>query len=186
MDETMGTVAGEGTRYRTVSCGLTLHRLPDSIVTVGLGGQLERHVGHHWFAVVMFADGRGIALGATNHTPAPPEEAIAWMAKAAVALNRDLHEDGHWIVAWDPGQRIPVLLWRDADGDLHCAVEIAADAARGHPLEAYDRARLMEIAGEALAAVREQAMKAAVASRQQVKLAQGGEALAHRLAAGRA
>lgn len=180
---TEATTTPGGTRFRQVNCGMTLHRIPDNIVTTGLAGQLDRHVGHHWYAVVMFADGRGAAMGATNHTPAPPAETLNAMAQWAVALNRDLHEDGHWIVAWSPGEQCPVMLWRDSDGDIHVAVEVAVDKRDRRGLDAYTRVRILEIGSEALSALRTQVMKAAVLPRQQVNLAQGGEALAQRLAA---
>jgi hypothetical protein len=183
MTETTLTETGGGTRFRQINCGLALHRVPDRIVTTELAGHLERHVGHHWFAVVMFADGRGAAMGATNHTPAPAEPALQAMAKWAVALNRDLHEDGHWIVAWSPHEQCPVLIWRDADGDIHLAVEVAVDKRDPRGMDAYDKPRILDIGAEALGTLRAQVMQADVMGRQKVNLAQGGEALARRLAA---
>jgi hypothetical protein len=183
MAEDTETETGKGTRFRQVNCGMPLHRIPDQIVTTGLSGQLARHVGHHWYAVIMFADGRGAAIGAHNHTPVPSEDKIEAMARWAVALNRDLHEDGHWIVAWSSAEQCPVLLWRDADGDIHIAIEVAVDARDPRGLEAYDRARILNAGAEALTVLRAQVMKAAVLPNQQVNLAQGGEALARHLAA---
>lgn len=165
-------------RGRAINCGLALHRVPDRIVTTSLADQMHRHVGPGWYAVVMFADGRGVAAGEKDDTAAPPEWAVDWMAKAAVALNKDLHEDGHWIVAWAPAGE-PNLLWRDGDGDLHVVTEIACKADRPETLAEYDRARLLNLASESLAEATALLAKLALSKRQTIRNALGESPLRH-------
>jgi hypothetical protein len=117
-------------RGRAITAGVSQHRIPDTIVTRGLGGQLSRHVGPGWYAVVLFADRRGVAAGEMDDSQTPTEPVAKWMADIAAALNHELHEDGHWVVAWTPNgssgpQGEVVLLWRDGDGDPHVACEVA-------------------------------------------------------------
>jgi len=162
-------VEGKHTRLargRGIACGFPLHRVPDGIVTAGLADQMARHVGRDWYAAVMFADGRGVAAGQAASTPAPPESLVEWMAKAATALNKDLHQDGHWVVAWAKAVGI-VLLWRDGDGDIHLACEVAPG--RGERIEDYDKARLLDIASDALAGAVAQIAKLALGRHQMVR-----------------
>lgn len=144
-------VSRRGTRYRTLSCGLLLHRVPDDLVHRDLGPQMTRHVSRDWWAVVMYADGRGLAFGETDTSQPPGIHVLDWMAKAAVALNRDMHADGHWVVAFNQAEQYPMALWRDRDGHLHVAIELAADVRDPRGLDAINKARLLEIADEALA-----------------------------------
>lgn len=134
-------------RARTVDCGMRLHGVPDRIVGTDLAGQLQRHVCPGWYAVVMFSDGRGVCMGVHDEIPSPPEAAVQWMVQAAVALNRELHHGGHWVVAWSDAQE-PVLLWRDGDGDIHVAVEVSVKADK---IEGYEVQRAVAMAGQALA-----------------------------------
>lgn len=156
-------------RARTVDCGLRLHGVPDRIVTVDLSGQLVRHVGPNWYACVMFSDGRGVCLGADDAVAAPPEHVVNWMAQTAVALNRELHSNGHWIVAWSDAQE-PVILWRDGDGDIHTAVEVAAKV---ETIEAFGIDRVTQFAAEALAESRNRVALLELTRSQIVKRAQG-------------
>lgn len=138
-------------RKRAVRCGVRLHGVPDQIVMASLAGQLHRHVGADWYACVMFSDGDGICLGARDGVVPPPENVIAWLADKAIVLNKELHNNGHWIVAWSPAHE-PVLIWRDGDGDIHVAVEVSAKA---ETIDTFDRVSILTQAAKALSEARE-------------------------------
>lgn len=139
-------------RARMIQASVSQHRVPDRIVKANLAHQLDRHVGGDWWAVVMFADRRGASFGRSADTLPPPRWAEEWMAKAAAALNHDLHEGGHWVLAWGK-DACPVALWRDGDGDLHTAWEIGFDEGRAptaETLETLDKAWLLDRGHQAL------------------------------------
>jgi hypothetical protein len=162
-------------RARVVNCGMRLHGVPDRIVPVDLAGQLERHVSPRWYAVVMFSDGQGVCMAAHNEIPSPAEHVTQWMVQAAIALNHQLHQGGHWVVAWsDAGE--PVVVWRDGDGDIHVAVEVSVKADQ---IEGYDIRRVVDMAAQALAESRERLRWLERSSAQVVKLAQRNSATRH-------
>ena len=161
------TATSRTVRGRAVKCGVSQHKIPDDIVIRALGGQLTRHVGPGWYAVVMFADCKGVAAAETDDCRTPSDDVASFMATVAAALNHHLHEDGHWIVAWTPngGQDGEiVLLWRDGDGDPHAVVEVAA--AGTDRLAALDLNAVLPNAEVALRLAAAQRAKLALSSRQ--------------------
>jgi hypothetical protein len=124
-----------------------VHTVNDFVVTADLRGQLDRHVSPGWYAVVFFSNGRGIARGATADTPTPAPYILNWMMKVAEALNRQANHGGHWVVAWADRQEA-VLLWRDADGDVHVAIDVDAKPSQ---VESYTPAHLIALGEQGIA-----------------------------------
>lgn len=132
---------------RRLKVGYRVHTVSDLIVTADLMGQLQRHVSPGWYAVIFFADGQGVAMGADVATPAPADYIVSWMAKVAVALNREANHGGHWVVAWADRQEA-TLLWRDRDGDVHVAIEVDAKPSQ---VESYTAEHLIHLGEKGIA-----------------------------------
>lgn len=170
MDQAMTSPARS--QARRINCGMRVHGVPENIVMASLAGHLHRHVSPGWYAAILFSDGTGLALGETDDVPEPAEHVIQWMGRVAMTLNRELHQGGHWIVAWSDSLE-PVLLWRDGDGDLHVAVEVAVKADK---LDAYGLDRVVQFAAEAQAEGRIRLGLLALSQGQIVKRALGQRA----------
>jgi len=111
-----------GTTQRILHCGHATHRLDDSMVIVGLVDQLRIELGTSWYVAVTYSDGRVIMRGLTDRTPGPNFHVRETMLRTAAKLNRDLHHNGCWIVAWHLDRL--VFMWRDWDGDLAFMTQI--------------------------------------------------------------
>lgn len=111
-----------GTTQRIHDCGHATHSLGDDLVTVGLVDQLNHHLGSSWYACVTFSSGRQTMRGLYPTTPGPNHHVRDTMLRTAARLNRDLHHEGCWIVAWHL-ERL-VFMWRDWDGDLGTMVQV--------------------------------------------------------------
>lgn len=155
--------------HRTWKKPRQAHTTPTPVVLMGMTGQLERHVGPHWTAAVIFSDCRGVTLTADPSVKLPPRRACEWMESTVYLLNLRINHGGHWVVAWTIGGE-PVLLWRDGDGDPHVAIEIAAGANNLH-LWGIDRVEAQ--AEEGWHRAHELVSQMDLAKRQQVKLAAG-------------
>lgn len=111
-----------GTTMRIQNCGHATHKLEDELVTCGLVEQLCEELGTSWYACVTFASGRMVTRGINRTTPGPNNQVRDTMHRTAAKLNRDLHHNGCWIVAWHFDRLI--FLWRDWDGDLAFMTQI--------------------------------------------------------------
>ncbi|CAB4144177.1 hypothetical protein UFOVP469_16 [uncultured Caudovirales phage] len=92
------------------------HRVPPPIVQARLREDLDETVEGAWWSFVIYDDGRAALVPQSPFAPRPPLSAEARMMEIGVMLNRELHHNGHWVVAWADGQIN--ILWRDGDGDL--------------------------------------------------------------------
>lgn len=108
---------------RLLDVGKVLHRVPSEIVHARLREDLDTYCEGPWYAVILYDDGRGSMRGVERNTSAPEEEVIDRMVEFATRLNVELHNGGHWIVAW--GASRLSAIWRDGDGDMH--VDICFD-----------------------------------------------------------
>lgn len=146
-----------------------LHRCSDQAVMADFRPQLDAHVGPGWYAWAVFADGRGISLGATALTPEPPAPVWNRLRSVCEVLNGAINHDGHWIVALSADGE-PRLLWRDADGDVHTYVEIDA---RGYAILDWTEADFAMQADAAWEVTQEQIAKLELTPGQQIKKALG-------------
>lgn len=149
--------------------GPTFHRVPDLTVTRSLALQLTEQVGDRWFALVLFGDGRWVARGSEEWIK-PQDLTLDLMRRAAVALNLEAAEDGHWVVALVPDAAELVALWRDHDGDAHVVVEYDHKIVRLH---AWTNEQLAGQGAAALNLYRLQAAKVDVAPGQMIRRALG-------------
>lgn len=100
------------------------HDVPDGIAIAGLIDQLNHNTSGQWTGFLLFESGRGVSM------PSDPAlgklDPTLWnhLRDWCEGLNRMLHSDGHWVVAWDHVRAEARLLFRDADGDLQVVVEI--------------------------------------------------------------
>lgn len=113
-----GLIPTFGTTYLTVPRqGLRFHNIPDFIAQAQLDRDLTDLLGIGWYALLLKMWGDGIFAGYSHVTPIPPDDVLQKMLDVSKKLNRDLHHDGHWILAWHRAQRL-ALVWRDNDGAL--------------------------------------------------------------------
>lgn len=103
------------------------HNASDANAVRRLIDDLDEHCEGPWTAVLIKSNGRGIMRG-THGAPPVPGDVAERLIDLATMLNKELHLEGHWIVAW-AGDEI-VLLWRDGDGDLHFTINFAEPWAR--------------------------------------------------------
>lgn len=155
--------------------GPKFHAVPDLTVTHRLLQHLGEQVGDHWFALVLFGDGRWVARGSQDWIK-PQPATLDLMQRAATALNVQAAEGGHWVVAILPQARELVAMWRDADGDVHVVVEYDHKIPQLH---GWSNAELAGQAAAALNAYRLQAAKVDVAPGQMIRRALGETPTAH-------
>ena len=118
----MGELPIFGTTVKRVHCGRSLHRVPTEVVFAGLREDCAEFLGQGWYACVLLSDGSGVLRGNRERTKEPAQEVRDKMLAVAVMLNREQHNDGHWVIAWADGRLH--MLWRDMDGDLQFVFEI--------------------------------------------------------------
>jgi hypothetical protein len=155
--------------------GPQFHRVPDLTVTHRLAQHLTEQVGDRWFALVLFGDGRWVARGSEAWIK-PQQATLDLMQRAAVALNVQAAEDGHWVVALLPDAREVVALWRDGDGDVHVVVEYDHRVAALH---AWTDDQLAGQGAAALNIYRAQAAKVDASPAQMIRRALGETPTAH-------
>lgn len=100
------------------------HDVPNEVAAAGLTGQLTRYCSPEWTGFLLYGDGNGISMASSPAVPALAEELWQHLRGWVEALNRELSEGGHWVVAWDHQAGEARLLFRDGDGDLQAAIEI--------------------------------------------------------------
>lgn len=100
------------------------HRVENDVACAGLIGQLNRHVGKRWTGFLLYADGSGISMPSGPDVPAIGADLWNHLRGWAEALNAQMADGGHWVVAWDHAAGEARLLFRDDDGDLQVVVEI--------------------------------------------------------------
>lgn len=145
------------------------HQVPADIAAAGLTGQLNRYASGQWTGFLLYGDGFGIAMPSSPTVPELPDELWQHLRLWSEALNREMAEDGHWIVAWDHTEGEARLLWRDGDGDLQIVIEIDHGMPRildWTVLDALNQA-------SAALAIYEEKMRGLGADRPTIKLAQG-------------
>lgn len=117
------------TGSRVVDCGLKLHSVTnDRTVFAGAAEDVATFAaenGGDWYACVMLSDGRGALRGPNLWGLAPSAKRVQLMLDVAVHLNRYLHHDGHWILAWKPHADELVAIWRDRDGDAQFPIDFS-------------------------------------------------------------
>lgn len=89
-------------------------------------------------------------MSAHDNVAAPSDAVLGWMTEAAANLNRQIHSGGHWIVAWSHAGE-PVLLWRDGNGAMRVAAELAV---RAEALPDYAAERVVQFGARALTEMR--------------------------------
>lgn len=99
------------------------HRIADSVVMASLRDDLDEFAGRGWYACLLLGSGHGIMRGAADWGRKPNVARRDLMREICVALNRQEHRGGHWVVAWNTGDDEMVVLWRDKDGDLQFTVD---------------------------------------------------------------
>ncbi len=155
--------------------GPRFHRVPDLTVTHRLAEHLTDQAGAEWFALVLFGDGRWVARGSQDWIK-PLPATLDLMQRAAVAINAQAADDGHWVIAMLPRAQEMVALWRDADGDVHVVVEYDHKIAQLHGWTGD------QLAGQAAAALnlyRLQAAKVDAAPGQMIRRALGESPTQH-------
>lgn len=163
-------------RARLMDAGQRLHTLPNEIAIAGLREQLDEHVGPGWWAMVFYADGRGMGRGQHPMVAGPAQPLWERMRGFGIVLNRELHLNGHWIVALN-GAREVTCLWRDGDGDLHAVWEVIPDP--GTKLEDWKDADILALAAQVLAETAKKIGLLELNADQQVKRAQGERPTTH-------
>lgn len=145
------------------------HDVPNRIACVGLYGQLSRYSGVRWTGFLLYGDGNGISVPSGSDVPDLEPELWNHLRLWVEGLNRNLAEDGHWVVSWNHDRGEARLLFRDADGDLQVVVEID----QGMPqILSW---RLIDVLNQASAAlaIQRQRVRDLGADRPTVRLARG-------------
>lgn len=163
-------------RARLVDAGQRLHDVPNEIVIAGLREQLDKHVGPGWWAMVLYSDGRGLGRGKHGGVRSPAQPLYDRIRGFAIALNRELHCGGHWVLALNKAQEIHCL-WRDADGDLHGCMEVVGDGRE--KIENWKDADILPLGAKALAMISAKLEQLELRPDQQVKRAQGERGATH-------
>jgi hypothetical protein len=125
---------GNAARKNALEHGMTVqfrvgksHKVPDHIVVRHLIDDLDEYCDGPWSAVLIKSNGAGILRCAAG-APSVPGDVAEKMIAIADMLNRELHFEGHWVVAWADSEI--TLLWRDIDGDLQFTNTFAEPWAR--------------------------------------------------------
>lgn len=153
------------------------HTLDDRWLGARLIGILEADAkGNGWWAAVLRANGEiqyryAVPPGKDPVEVLPDPDKREFARQLVMALNREVHYEGAWIVAWYDGSRRWSMFWKDWDGDLNCIVD------NDEPWVRVRQAKLAKWVEDAHAAVRKVLQikydVLGLKPDQEVKLAQG-------------
>lgn len=108
-------ILGDGVRL--LRLGTRLHNVSDEAVSYrALDDLVQFTETDDWYAAIAFSDGRILLRPALKDAPPIPPDVCEKMIEIAHIANRDLHHDGHWLVA--AGDGYITAIFRDASGDV--------------------------------------------------------------------
>ena len=102
------------------SIGKAAHWVPDEISGLRLKEDITEMCGPHWWAVILRAGGEGAIMPSHVFCKPLSQDRMEWLLDVAVELNTELHQGGHWVLAWSP--KAFTALWRDHEGGLQFEV----------------------------------------------------------------
>lgn len=120
----------QDTTEKCIQVPFSLHHVPDDIVKVRIGDDLDIHYGQNWWTAIAFSSGQIVTMGSHNYGLIPNQTNKTRIMDLTVRLNRDLHHGGHWVVGFNFSEDMIFAIWRDKDGDAQFDASLMALSGR--------------------------------------------------------